>query len=183
MNEPFSIRAATARDVPLIGELAGRIWPETYAPILDPAQVDYMMELFYSPDSLEEQILEGHRFLIACWYNLPSGFADYSKARTDLVASEDVRDAEAGEIWKLNKIYLDPMLHGKGLGRKLLEAVCEIVSNEGGKRVQLNVNRFNPARRFYEKQGFAIVREEDNDIGHGYFMNDYVMEKSVVQSA
>ena len=25
--------------------------------------------------------------------------------------------------------------------------------------------------------GFAVIREEDIDIGNGYFMNDYVMEK------
>ncbi len=179
MNEPFSIREANALDLPLIGELAGRIWPETYAPILDPAQIDYMMELIYSPDSLEEQILDGHRFIISDWYNLPCGFADYSRLHAHQVVAADTTPAGAGELWKLNKIYLDPLLQGKGLGKKLLTAVCEMVLNQGGKRLSLNVNKFNPARKFYEKQGFMIVREEDIDIGQGYFMNDYVMEKGL----
>ena len=30
---------------------------------------------------------------------------------------------------------------------------------------------------FYEKLGFQIIKEEDVDIGNGYFMNDYIMEK------
>jgi ribosomal protein S18 acetylase RimI-like enzyme len=40
----------------------------------------------------------------------------------------------------------------------------------------VNVNRHNKALHFYEKYGFKIIREEDIDIGEGYFMNDYVME-------
>jgi ribosomal protein S18 acetylase RimI-like enzyme len=41
------------------------------------------------------------------------------------------------------------------------------------------VNRHNRALHFYEKQGFKIIREEDIDIGSGYFMNDYVMELTI----
>ena len=43
--------------------------------------------------------------------------------------------------------------------------------------LELNVNRHNDAFHFYTKLGFSISKEEDNDIGEGYFMNDYVMEK------
>ncbi len=49
----------------------------------------------------------------------------------------------------------------------------------GGTALQLNVNRSNKARFFYEKLGFNVVREEDIDIGNNYFMNDFVMEKKV----
>ena len=43
----------------------------------------------------------------------------------------------------------------------------------GGELV-LNVNRDNPSTRVYEALGFARVREEKNDIGGGFFMDDYV---------
>jgi ribosomal protein S18 acetylase RimI-like enzyme len=43
----------------------------------------------------------------------------------------------------------------------------------------LNVNRYNKARFFYEKLGFVIMKEEDIDIGSGYYMIDYVMEKKL----
>ena len=46
--------------------------------------------------------------------------------------------------------------------------------------LQLNVNRINKARFFYERLGFSVTREEDTDIGHDYFMNDFVMEKPLV---
>ncbi|MEI9808163.1 MAG: hypothetical protein WDO16_09960 [Bacteroidota bacterium] len=41
------------------------------------------------------------------------------------------------------------------------------------------MNRSNNAKLFYEKIGFIVIREEDIDIGNGYLMNDYVMEKQV----
>jgi diamine N-acetyltransferase len=40
--------------------------------------------------------------------------------------------------------------------------------------LDLNVNRHNPAKSFYEKIGFTVLREEDVPIGP-YWMNDYVM--------
>ena len=41
----------------------------------------------------------------------------------------------------------------------------------------LNVNKYNNALHFYLKQGFFKIREEVIDIGNGYVMDDYVMEK------
>ena len=50
---------------------------------------------------------------------------------------------------------------------------------KGGTTLQLNVNRQNNAKEFYEKMGFAVIGEEDIDIGSGYYMNDYIMEKKL----
>jgi len=43
------------------------------------------------------------------------------------------------------------------------------------------VNRYNAAKGFYEKLGFEITGTEDIDIGDGYFMNDFTMEKKLNQ--
>lgn len=43
----------------------------------------------------------------------------------------------------------------------------------------ITVNRNNDAKRFYERRGFEIIKEADFDIGNGYFMNDYVLEKKL----
>jgi ribosomal protein S18 acetylase RimI-like enzyme len=53
------------------------------------------------------------------------------------------------------------------------------MKTQGATTLQLNVNRNNPAKIFYEKLGFAVLNEEDIDIGNGYFMNDYVMQKMI----
>ena len=126
--------------------------------------VDYMMDLIYSPESLVEQWDSGQNFLIIFSEEIPVGFASYTRLN------------EEGD-YKLNKIYLDNRLQGKGLGRWLLNDVIARVKSEGARALLLNVNRHNKARAFYEKMGFSVLKEDLIDIGSGYFMDDYVMGK------
>ena len=44
--------------------------------------------------------------------------------------------------------------------------------------LQLNVNRNNQARKFYEACGYKIIKEEDIPFDN-YWMNDFVMEKTL----
>ncbi len=48
----------------------------------------------------------------------------------------------------------------------------------GDKALFLNVNKYNSAIHFYQKTGFVIAKEEVIDIGNGFVMDDYVMEKT-----
>jgi ribosomal protein S18 acetylase RimI-like enzyme len=149
-----------------VRELALQIFPVTYQEIVEPEQIDYMMDLFYTPENLRKQFESGQVFLIVYAEGKASGYASY----TPLI--------ELGE-YKLNKIYVDTRLQGKGLGRILLNDVISRVRNAGGKSLQLNVNRFNKAVGFYKSMGFVIKKEELLDIGRGYFMDDFVMEISL----
>ena len=96
----------------------------------------------------------------------PVGFASFSKIK------------EPG-VYKLHKIYVRTDIQGKGLGKALIDAVIEEIQPANATALHLNVNRHNKAKTFYERFGFAILKEEDVDIGNGYFMNDYVMEKKL----
>jgi ribosomal protein S18 acetylase RimI-like enzyme len=57
--------------------------------------------------------------------------------------------------------------------------ILKAIARKGGKALRLNVNRNNKAKEFYEKLGFTVIQEEDIDIGSGYYMNDYIMEKKI----
>ncbi len=121
-----------------------------------------MLRQMYSAAALEQQMNgEGHEFIILYTSEAPNAFASYSKQDLD--------------TWKLHKLYILPALQGKGTGSKLMNFIVNRVKEQGAKKLLLNVNRYNPARSFYEKLGFKIVGEEDIDIGKGYFMNDYIM--------
>lgn len=78
----------------------------------------------------------------------------------------------------LQKIYVCPEQQGRHVGRALIErafeeARCLFPDRHG--RVELNVNRQNPALAFYQHMGMHIASSGDFDIGNGYFMNDYIM--------
>ncbi len=146
-----------------VRELALQIFPSTYQEIVEPEQIDFMMDLFYTPENLRKQFESGQVFLVIYNEGIASGYASYTPLHED------------GE-YKLNKIYVDTRLQGKGLGRILLNDVISRVRTAGGNSLQLNVNRFNKAVGFYKSMGFVIKKEELLDIGRGYFMDDYVME-------
>ena len=85
---------------------------------------------------------------------------------------------DAGTL-RIHKIYVEASEHGKGLGKALLQKAIEIGKELDVATINLNVNRFNSAVDFYKSQGFKIVKEEDINIGRGYYMEDYVMVKSL----
>jgi len=165
----MKIRAATIEDIPAIQDLAYAIWPDAYSKIISPEQLAYMLQIIYSQESLLLQMQRGNNFIILSdETGAPVGFAAY-------VLKVD----ETPITFRLQKLYVLQSLHGKGFGKLLLDYVIEKVKSEGGGKLDLTVNRQNPAQYFYHTMGFEILREEDTDIGNGFFMNDYVMEKNL----
>jgi GNAT superfamily N-acetyltransferase len=160
----MEIKIATAADVKIIQELAEMIWPVCYAEIVSPEQLRYMLDLIYTPNALKTQMEKGHRFVIAYEAETPIGFASYS-----------AKSNEDPTIFRLHKIYVLTNLHTQGIGSSLLQYVITKSKNTGATLLELNVNKYNPAKNFYEKKGFSILKEEVIDIGNGYVMDDYVM--------
>jgi ribosomal protein S18 acetylase RimI-like enzyme len=161
------IRSAEEADIPVIRSLAIEIWPKVYGQMISPEQIEFMLEWMYSPSALQDQMSTGHHFLIteALPETEPIGFASYRC--TDTVN------------WKLEKLYIRVEYQGKGIGRSLLEQVMKEIGGKGGLHLELQVNRNNPAVHFYRKMGFEVTRNEDFDIGHGFFMNDHIMARTI----
>jgi RsiW-degrading membrane proteinase PrsW (M82 family)/ribosomal protein S18 acetylase RimI-like enzyme len=159
----LTLRKASDADVMLIRELSQQVWPQTYAAILSQEQIHYMMDLLYSEAALHQQLHDNHHFYIVYNAGIPIGFASYSEIEPT--------------VFKLHKIYILPMQQGRGTGKFVIEQIIALVKKEGATALRLNVNRYNQALEFYKKLGFEVLREEDIDIGNGYYMNDYVMEK------
>lgn len=162
------LRKAREADIPVIQELAKNTWPAAYSAIISTGQIDYMLEKMYNKGELLEQLQKGHVFLIAEENDRDLGFAGFS-----------VSDPER-RIYKLHKLYVLPAAHGKGVGKILINEVVNQARAAGAASLELNVNRNNPALEFYKKGGFSIKYTIDLDIGNGFFMNDYVMEKSLI---
>jgi GNAT superfamily N-acetyltransferase len=159
-----SIKSAGFNDLPVIHDLAHRIWPDAYGDILSPEQLKYMLDEIYSLTSLQNQFVAlQHNFILVVDNNIPIGFASFSPKEKNAAT------------YRLHKIYVSPEQQGTGVGKLLLAHVVNSIRLLGATALELNVNRYNKARLFYEKQGFTIISEEDIDIGEGYFMNDYVM--------
>ena len=164
----MEIRKADLKDISIIRNLAQLIWPDAYGDIISKEQITYMLELMYSETSLKAQMDKGHQFILAVNEGLPIGFAAFSKKSDD-----------EPQTFRLHKLYVLPRQHAQGVGSALLAQVITESKAEGATLLELNVNKFNIAKQFYDKKGFTILREEILDIGDGYVMDDYVMVKEL----
>ena len=165
LNE-ITIRNATINDIELIRELTFKVWPQTYSSIISKEQIDYMLEMMYSNKSLALQMAEGSQFIIVQDTKRPVGFASYKPV--------------AINIYKLDKIYILQTQQGKGIGKFVIDYILQQIKDRSAESLQLQVNRNNiNAKSFYEKIGFSIIQEADFEIGNGYFMNDFIMEKKI----
>ncbi|TDE03511.1 GNAT family N-acetyltransferase [Flavobacterium hiemivividum] len=164
----ITITEATADDFGTIQDIAYKTWPVVYGEILSTAQLQYMLEAFYSVETLRDNTVnKGHHFILGSEGDLCLGFASFQHHYL------------GQKVTRLHKIYLLPEAQGKGAGKLLVDAVANYAKLNGSTVISLNVNRFNSALSFYEKLGFEIVGEEDIVLEHGYLMEDYMMEKQL----
>jgi len=161
------LREATPADVETIRKMAQEIWYATYLSILTKEQLDYMLTEIYSAEKLTQQISNNEQtFLLVIEDEKIVAFAAYSPREED------------PEIYKLHKLYCLPATQGKGYGKLLINEVSAKVLAAGKHLLELNVNRYNKAKSFYEKMGFKVMYEDDIAIGP-YWMNDYIMHKEL----
>lgn len=167
-NIMISIQFADSQHIPDIQAVAAATWPVTFQHILSPEQIHYMLDMMYSTASLTAQMnQQHHQFLLAQEQGDTLGFISFENAYKQQATT------------KVHKIYILPQAQRRGIGQQLLEAVATRAIHNGSSNLTLHVNRDNKAITFYQKIGFDITGREDIDIGYGYLMEDYIMEKEI----
>ncbi|MFV8335576.1 GNAT family N-acetyltransferase [Flavobacterium sp. RSP29] len=164
----ISLKQASIADLNTIQEIANITWPITYGEILSKEQLNYMMDLIYSDESLIKQIQNQEQLFY---------FVNEETSVIAFIAIEHNYKEEA--VTRIHKIYILPGAQGKGIGKLLIDAVQKLATENNSTLLSLNVNRFNKALAFYQKLGFEIIAEENIEIGNGYLMEDYKMEKKL----
>ena len=166
-KEEISFIEVTDNDlIEKVATLAREIWTEHYEPIIGKHQVEYMLSTFQSGNEIRRQITEGkiHYFLI-----------QKDKDYTGYLAVEPQKDT-----FFLSKIYIQSSCRGLGLGRESLEFVTLLAKLHKLPRITLTVNKNNTSSiKAYEKCGFKIISSVVKDIGNGFVMDDYIMEKNL----
>ena len=158
-------------DFPVLRQLAATIWRQHYQGIVSAAQVEYMLTGRLSDEALLEQACAADRWLeILRVSDVPVGYCACELADAD-------SDGERAAM-KLGQLYVLESHRGRGFGRYMLDHVADRARTLGRGVLFLQVNKRNTdAIRFYEATGFRIAREAVFDIGSGFVMDDYVMEK------
>jgi len=164
MNDAaFSLHPLTAADIDAVSTLAREVWQATYPALISQAQIDAMLDDRYAADHIRAQLDDPrHTWWVAHQGSVNIGFGHAVLDGTDC---------------KLDKLYVHPDRQRQGVGAALLQAVQGWARQQQARRLWLQVNRGNTqAIRAYEKYGFHIVESRVFDIGHGFVMDDHVME-------
>lgn len=177
------ILPATPGDYESIRKIAHATWPDAFKDILTGEQIDYMLYQMYRREAMEEQVANGHQFLLLVEAQRgnqnanPSPF--YLKAsptRFKAVGYASYQLDYLPKTAKLHKLYVLPKRQGKGFGKALINKVAMIARNAGQEKLRLDVNYQNKAIGAYEHLGFEKIDRFDTDIGNGFLMEDWRME-------
>jgi GNAT superfamily N-acetyltransferase len=160
------IEPAGVEDLASIAALADTIWRRHYPGIITVAQIDYMLERFYALDVMRREVTEqGVRYDRLVLDGRPIGFAAYGPS------------GRPGEV-KIHKLYVLPEHHRKGYGSMLLAHVEAQACALGAHMIVLTCNKKNTGSlAVYRKNGFRVREADAFDIGGGFVMDDYVLEK------
>lgn len=163
----FIRKAATREDAGDLSRLAVRIWRDHYTSIIGSEQTEYMLQKFQSEEVIFNSIQNGMEYYMAFCNNVLCGYAA-------------VKHIETGNTVFLSKLYVERQFREKGLSKKLLEEVYKFAAARNAKSIWLTCNKYN-ARTLdiYKKLGFEIIDQMETDIGEGYIMDDYMLERKL----
>ncbi len=149
-----------------LAHVARQIWREYYTTFISVEQIEYMLAGRYTAESLSRYVNSAER-----WCDLlmrgdeTIGYCSHSLT-------------ENPEELKLEQLYVLPEHHGKGYGSFMLKHIEARAAALGRPLIMLTVNRNNTrSMQVYLHAGFAVREEKVFDIGNGFVMDDYVMEK------
>ena len=139
--------------------LATSILRDYYDSIIGEEQNTYMLNKFQTVEAIKEQIEHGYQYYFIKLNNENIGFLAFFFRLDHLY---------------LSKFYLKEEMRNKGYGREAIDFLKTKAKENSYHYIELNVNKYNPSRFIYEKFGFINDRSECNDIGNGFYMDDYV---------
>lgn len=158
-------KVSNKNQINAIENLAYEIWYQHYTPIIGKHQVDYMLEKFQSVEAMREQIKNGFLYFLILDNNVPVGYMS-----VELLS----------ETLFLSKFYVIEAERGKGYGRTMIAYLEALAKEKNLNKISLTVNKHNTGSiKMYEKVGFVISGTVVKNIGEGFIMDDYQMEKEL----
>jgi len=155
----------TTEKFKILADLADTIWREHYTPIIGSGQVEYMLNKYQSENAIRQQIKNGAKYYLILKQGKPVGYFSFNIQESVLF---------------LSKFYILKSERGKGIGRAALLFIETQTRAQDLNKIKLTVNKNNSKSiKAYEKMGFENVDSIVQDIGNGYVMDDFVMEKTV----
>ena len=196
-------------EVEALAHMAYHIWNEYWPAIIGQAQTDYMVEKFQSLNAFRTDIADnGYEYFFIMQHEdktphelgaATHGADIHDQGDRDGELARDTEDfartaavprivgytgghveADTNRFF-ISKIYLLKEHRGEGLCSATIRFYERLARERGLDALYLTVNKHNEmAIRAYKAKGFEVIDAVETDIGDGYVMDDYIMEKKLV---
>lgn len=161
------IDVQSEKQVTEVARLAREIWQEHYLHIIGQEQIDYMLEKFQSERAIAQQLTDAYKYFIAVHNDESAGYLAI------------VPDLNKGTLL-ISKIYVKKSARSYGLGQKMLAFAENLCRQRNIYKIWLTVNKNNRhSIEWYSRMGFRNTGSTIQDIGDGFVMDDFRMEKVI----
>lgn len=150
-------------DIHALADTAKKIWNEYFIDIITQEQIDYMVEKFQSYPALSKAILEdGYTYYLAYKDKEVVGYCGVQPQQDRLF---------------LSKLYVVKEMRGKGISSQLFSYALEQAKRQQLSAIYLTCNKYNEhSLQVYAHKGFRQIDAVQSDIGHGFIMDDYILQ-------
>lgn len=153
-------------DIRELAKVANEIWHEYFTSIISEEQICYMVEKFQSYPALLKAMKEDkYTYFLGYEEGIMIGYCGVKVDENRLF---------------LSKLYLRKDQRGKGLASILLKQAIDFAKERKLSALYLTCNKYNQhSLDVYYKKGFKNIDSVQSDIGHGFIMDDYILQLDI----
>lgn len=164
----------TDADIERLAKLAHEIWFEYWPAHIGEAQTRYMVERFQTAEAI-------HRDMASSAYEYWFALAPDDGRVVGYTGGH--AEPKTGRFF-ISKIYLRACERGRHFASGVIAFYEDLCRERGLRAMYLTVNKGNVLGiRAYKGNGFKVIDAVETDIGQGFVMDDYIMEKRVDEGA
>ena len=151
--------------------MAHDIWNEYWPAIIGQEQTTYMVERFQSYDAITRDMAEND---YEYWFVV----TDKDEPTERIVGFTGGHNEPETNRFFISKIYLLEQERGKHFASDVVAFYNDLCLQRGFSAMYLTVNKRNELGiRAYQGKGFETIDAVAADIGHGFVMDDFIMER------
>ncbi|MDQ3071369.1 MAG: GNAT family N-acetyltransferase [Acidobacteriota bacterium] len=175
MEEETIVRPAQAADADALSQFAERVFDEAFGSECDEGDMASYLNEVFSPEMQRAEIAERGGIVLLAEEASSKRLAGYLH-----IAPSDAPACVSGTaILELKRLYVDPTLQSRGIGKKLFDEGLARARAQGAGTVWLGVWESNlRAQQFYAREGFTRVGEHPFVLGSDT-QTDWVMARPV----
>lgn len=150
-------------DIQTLAKTAKMIWNEYFIDLITQEQIDYMVDKFQSYPALNKAIHEdGYTYYLAYDNEELIGYCGVQPQENRLF---------------LSKLYVLKSYRGQGISSSLFQCAVQQAQAQELSAIYLTCNKYNThSLDIYAHKGFRQIDAVQSDIGHGFIMDDYILQ-------